>query len=317
MIYVRLYGGMGNQMFQYAFCKKLQKIYQQPISMDVSLGTEHASINGDSLGDFAFKSFNMQKSNIYYKDHKKFMLCAGKMMNLAIFLEMVPRAVRKIIHSEKIYIMLEKKLQSWGNKRGLYTTFDCYVEPVFSNNKKDLYVSGLFTNKMYFDDIRNDLKRDFAPICAINEENRKYLDMIRELNSVCIHVRKGNSYTSSRILDVCTSDYFNKAIAILENKVKTLVYFVFSNDIEWCKKNLEYKNRKIIFVDVNDSNHPVEELRLMMNCRHFILSNSTMSWWAQYLAENKGYVISPSRWSNTDKNLLKDLIDSSWILVEV
>lgn len=99
----------------------------------------------------------------------------------------------------------------------------------------------------------------------------------------------------------------------LENKkLKNLTFFVFSDDIDWCKKELGFNGSNVIFVS---QDMPVyETLRLMYTCKHFILSNSTFSWWGQFLSRAKNkLVVSPSRWNNDGYQ--SKLIQKNWILI--
>ena len=98
----------------------------------------------------------------------------------------------------------------------------------------------------------------------------------------------------------------------LKIKNRRILFFVFSDDINWCKKKLGFNGDNVIFVS---QDMPVyETLRLMYNCKHFILSNSTFSWWGQFLSTSKNkLVVSPSRWNNDGYQ--SQLIQKDWILI--
>ena len=98
----------------------------------------------------------------------------------------------------------------------------------------------------------------------------------------------------------------------LKIKIEGSYFFVFSDDINWCKKKLGFNGDNVIFVS---QDMPVyETLRLMYNCKHFILSNSTFSWWGQFLSTSKNkLVVSPSRWNNDGYQ--SQLIQKDWILI--
>jgi hypothetical protein len=131
-------------------------------------------------------------------------------------------------------------------------------------------------------------------------------------------VRKGSSYTKNSYLNVCSGTYFSRAMDLIEDKIKDPVFYVFSNDFNWCKDNLELNKHKYVIVNANDSQHAVDELYLMKNCKNFILSNSTMGWWAQYLnASDEKIVVTPNIWTKGKIELLNDLIEDEWIKVEV
>jgi hypothetical protein len=112
---------------------------------------------------------------------------------------------------------------------------------------------------------------------------------------------------------ICTEDYFYKGINVIKGKITNPIFFIFSDDIDWVKNNMEFKNTKIYFEYGKD---PVwEKLRLMYSCKHFIISNSTFSWWAQYLARNiDKIVVAPNRWRNYRR--IADVYEPHWILIE-
>lgn len=147
------------------------------------------------------------------------------------------------------------------------------------------------------------------------EKNRELYGIIKNNNSVCISIRRGDFISDKKIRKthyVCDIDYFNKAINIMKLQIKNPVFILFSDDVEWARKNIKIQNCDIFSESGND---PVwEKLRMMYNCKHFILSNSSFSWWAQYLSENKNkIVISPRKWFKNDFN--SKLIDDSFIKI--
>ena len=91
------------------------------------------------------------------------------------------------------------------------------------------------------------------------------------------------------------------------------MFFCFSDDIEWCKENLNFEGANVVYVS---QDMPVyETLRLMYHCKHFILSNSTFSWWGQFLSKNNNkIVVSPSRWNNDGYD--SNLINKDWVLID-
>ena len=105
-----------------------------------------------------------------------------------------------------------------------------------------------------------------------------------------------------------------KFIDIMKEKVKNPVFYIFSDDIEWVKENIDFKT-EVKYITGNNKNY--EELRLMYTCKHFIISNSSFSWWAQYLTDNKNRITSaPSKWFR-NQNQKVDIYEDDWILIEV
>lgn len=168
-------------------------------------------------------------------------------------------------------------------------------------------------------EIQNLLQNELEPREAVMPKNKKLLDEISNVESVCISVRRGDFFntTNSKSFAVCTENYYKVAKSIMDNKLNkksNVKYYIFSDDINWCKETLMFSENNITFVS---QDMPVyETLRLMYSCKHFILSNSTFSWWGQFLSRNTNkIVISPNRWNNDNYDSV--LINrKEWILVD-
>lgn len=175
-------------------------------------------------------------------------------------------------------------------------------------------VTGVCESYEIFDEISDLLKEELRPIYEVEERNKKIFNEISEKNSVCISVRRGDFFNAEneKTFGVCTIQYYINAVEIMNEKVDAPIYYVFSDDISWCKKNLRFDGE----VEFVPQDMPVyETLRLMYTCKHFIISNSTFSWWGQYLSRNNDkVVISPSRWNND--GFESRLIDKNWILLD-
>ena len=118
-------------------------------------------------------------------------------------------------------------------------------------------------------------------------------------------------------LYVCTPEYFENAIKLMQKKVPKAKFFVFSDDVEWCKNNMNFPKGTMY----ESGTDPVwEKLRLMYSCKHYIISNSTFSYWAQYLSRNdKKIVIAPKSWGNNlykNDDELIDIYQDNWILID-
>ncbi|PZP43135.1 MAG: hypothetical protein DI598_16115 [Pseudopedobacter saltans] len=179
-----------------------------------------------------------------------------------------------------------------------------------------MFIKGTFEDAKYFDAIKSHLFDEFEPKYPILEQNVDLYELISSSNSVCVSVRsfkeiQGDQNTAS-LYNVCTPKYFDDAIKLICKKIEKPVFFIFSDDIEWTKSKLSLRDCTVYY---ETTDNPVwEKLRLMYTCKHFILSNSTFSWWTQYLSRNENkIVISPSRWFNDDYK--SPLIDESWIKI--
>ena len=140
---------------------------------------------------------------------------------------------------------------------------------------------------------------------------------IKKSESVCITIRRWDFLDKSNKSHfyVCTPEYFYRWIKIIQNKIPNAKFFVFSDDIQFCKNDMKFPK----WTKFECWNDPIrEKLRLMYSCKHFIISNSTFSWRAQYLSRsNKKLVVAPSRWCNDDFYTASwELYDKSWILID-
>lgn len=275
---VRVIGGLGNQMFQYAFYLSLLK--QNPDTyLDIS-GFSNYKIHSFQLD----KVFKLEKAQ-YYK----------------------PNIFRKLLFN-----LFSKKIT-------LQDTL--YHENITSLPSKDIYFDGYWNSEKYFDQVGNLVRDEFNLKHKIDKKNKDLLTILSQTNSVSIHVRRGD-YLSSELNrriygNICTTNYYKKAIQCLESKIQNPQYYIFSNDIDWCRKNLDIDG---FYVNWNSSpEESYKDLYLMQNCKHNILANSTFSWWSGWLNQNPDkLVIVPSRFFNeVIISNMETLIPSSWIKIQV
>lgn len=164
----------------------------------------------------------------------------------------------------------------------------------------NVFVQGSFEHVRYFEGMRSVLCREFTPRHAPLPENAALYEAIAKGNSVCLAVRRGDFMTAEnrKTFYVCDLTYFQRAVDYMQAHVERPVFIVFSNDIEWVKANLKIRGE----VHYESGHDPVwETFRLMSSCRHFIISNSTLHWWAQWKGEAKDkIVVAPDRWYNAE-----------------
>ena len=183
---------------------------------------------------------------------------------------------------------------------------------------KKKYVFGFFQNAKTVEGIEDILRDELEIITPASPENREILNSIISQNAVCVHIRRGDYLNDKwKALQVCDFSYYNEAIEQAKKELEAPVFYVFStghDDIEWIKKNYHF-DADIHYVDQNNPDY--EEIRLMMNCRHFIISNSTFSWWAAFLSRNKSKIVwTPSVWRK-DQPEANAIIPEDWRRIEV
>ena len=145
---------------------------------------------------------------------------------------------------------------------------------------------------------------------------QKYLNLIKNKNSVAIHIRRGDYLNNPKVRyvhGILKEDYYKKSISYLKKRVKNPFFFIFSDDVELVKKTFFFFNKeKFIFIDAKSS---INALHLMSNCKHFIIANSTFSWWGAWLSKNKHKIIcAPKKWLRA-KISTPDIIPDSWVKI--
>ena len=277
---VYLSGGLGNQMFQYAFARALYLKYNIPFEINT---------------DFYRRRFEDQTSRDLGLNLFKLKFKESRFTNLG----------RVCLGIKKILLKLIPSLN-----------FSFFNEENFEINninfKKNNFFQGYWQNHKYFESIKDDLKVDFGLEHNISNLNLNSYNQIINSNSVCIHVRRKDYLgTDYEVVDV---NYYKKAFDIIKSKYSKLNFFIFSDDIKWCKENLTFIPNSTFcsYTLLND-------FHLMTLCKHFIIPNSTFCWWAAYLSNNDNNsktVIIPSKWHKTNNNLLKNGSPEKWIILK-
>lgn len=287
MIKVRLMGGLGNQMFQYAIGLVLAKQLNTKFVVDDSILLNRSNLKENSvLRDLDLDIFNLDHHNCFDGNftlkHSSFTRNFNKLLpyNFKSYL------VEKHFHYDKNINLI-------------------------ANSK--VVLEGYWQSYKYFDMFKNEVLESFSFRSEFIDYNDSMLTKITTSNSVCLNVRRGD-FLNDSLLGFKDVDYFIKATNFLESKINSeLHYFIFSDDILWCEQNLKFlKNYSL--VDHSHKGHKFANyLFLMSNCKHFIIPNSTFAWWAAWLSKSKEkFVISPLHWFNDININTNDLIPSSW-----
>lgn len=316
MIYLEMAGRLGNQLFRYAFARKIQELTGEELYIDFKRVYEKGQKeNGwtNSLKMFKTKPYKEvvnKKKEIFYKN-------STIMQKTVYFLYKMGNQILK--KNKNNLIKYQLKMQPLLNRYNLYFLELGYYNYNFKylDKQKVKYICGCFECENYFLDIKDNILKEFEPIKPKEEKNIALYEKIEKTNSICMSIRRGDFISNEKnrkMYDICNLQYYSKSIDIMKKKLKNPVLFVFSDDIKWAKENIKFKGIDIFFEDGNDTVD--EKLRLMYSCKHFIISNSTFSWWAQFLSRNPDkIVISPNKWYKN--GLDSDLINKNWIKIEV
>ena len=306
MISKYMRGRLGNQMFQYAMIREIQEKNGNTDKIYLNFSKYIKSKNfEDELKYFKVKEYE-EVEKIQLSLIQKFLILYYKIRKRII------RFVDPKNYYKKRHI-LEDKIKDNLIKKGIYWMEDGYLKTTKTKTKNKIVI-GHFESSKNFNDIKNKLIKEFEPKSPCLDKNKKIYKLINSTNSVCITVRRGDFVTNKKFserFNVCDLNYFLKSIEIMKEKINNPTFFIFSDDIEWCKQNIKMDSN----VYYEGGNDPVwEKLRLMYSCKHFIISNSTFSWWAQYLSRNnKKVVIAPKKWQKYGYN--DDIYEENWILI--
>lgn len=286
MIFSSIYGGLGNQMFQYAIGKSISTVG----NVDFKIDTYKINNSNYISRDFSLSKFNISAEIAELSEVKKF-------------------------HSSKYFDFIFGKLY----QKNIKLSNKIFEKKIFQFDEKMLslrngYLDGYWQCFKYFEDIREILLKEFTLVDEMNSENRLIRDKINELNSVSIHVRRGDYVKDKKnnaIYNVFGLEYYQNAIDFITNKIDNPHFFIFSDDFEWASKNLKIVNAT--YVNANSKGNPENDLILMANCKHNIIANSTFSWWGAWLNQNENkIVIAPKKWmSNVE--CLDGLYPVDWI----
>ena len=277
MIIIKLQGGLGNQMFQYAAAKSLSK--KKYVYLDLSfLDSNQVSSETFTARIFELKIFK----NLAIKPATNFHLKLFKSERFGL-----PR-FRDFF---KIAILEDQNYQK---------------ESEFNH----IYLDGYFQNPSNFANIRTELLNDFR-FRSLPKDLSKYEDDINQSKKpVSIHVRRGDYLkpTVNSVHGVLSIEYYKKAIELIESKLEKPHYFIFSDDTSWCATNLDFIKNKTI---VSDNHLAWVDMYLMSICKHHIIANSSFSWWGAWLNQcTDKIIIAPENWF---RNAETKIIPKEWI----
>jgi hypothetical protein len=190
----------------------------------------------------------------------------------------------------------------------------------FMNIPDNIYIQGYWQSEKYFREISSVIKNDLQLKYPMGLKDKFFYELILKSNSVSLHIRRGDYVPgtySDQVSECLSLDYYEKAIGQILQKNPDVVFFIFSDDINWAKENLPI-SRPVFYVDHNSTDANFQDLRLMSLCKHNIIANSSFSWWGAWLNNNsEKEVYAPSKWFNSNARNLdsKDIIPDHWMII--
>lgn len=296
MKFIKVSGGLGNQMFNYAFCLELRQLGYNTSLLVTRLKSSNAfGYQGYELD----KLFNVQTS-IGISAFWLSVLLVGYSTLIRIFPGKLKDALYKVVG---INIVRVKE------------NFIFYPETFNFENVNQLFL-GTWQSEHYFANAFELVKKQFVfNQELISVKSKSLSTIIANSISVSIHVRRGDYLSDQYICgfgNICTLDYYRRALAVMEAKLKTFNLFVFTDDQEWVQENFNEFNP--VFVNHNIGPDSWQDMYLMSKCKHNIIANSSFSWWGAWLNSNpEKIVIAPEKWWNGINK--DDVVPASWIRV--
>lgn len=299
-IIVRFMGGLGNQLFQYAYARMLQEVYDADIYIDLE-GYKNYKIRSFSLNNFQLNNrcYIYDDSIISRKD---------------LFLYNISRKIYHLFQYLKREITGKNRMGSWLfnrlSKKGYLYNFDVYYYDTPKVKSNNMFVYGYFQSPFYFEMVEEALMKELK--IKNNKLNKDVLNLVNNLkseNSIAVSIRCGSDYLNTK-LDVFSKEYFYKAIDYMNEKVDNAKFYIFSDDIEKCKDIFSF-SQNVTYIDgLKD----YEGITVMSNCKHFIISNSSFSWFGSYLAENPNkIIIAPEKWYRSTSGEGEDIYHPSML----
>ena len=269
-------GGLGNQMFQYAFYLQLKE--KNPFFLSLfDIEQAQGCHNGFEL------------DRIFNVNSKK------KIFNYRLINRFFPFILK---HSKTI--KQENSLK--------------YNNDIINTSCLLMRYEGFWQSSKYFDSIALCIKKAFSfREDIINEKTTSITDYLIHSNSVSVHIRRGDYLLESETRGLCSMEYYKKAMSIIRERVNNPSFIFFSDDVDWVKENFKQENAK--YITWNHKEDSWQDMYLMSRCKHNIIANSSFSWWGAWLNSNTNkIVIAPTPWFKN--SLDYDIIPSSWIKVQ-
>jgi len=291
-INVQLRGRLGNQMFEYAFARSLSLSLKLPISL--IKGNEQIALSCfEALAEYE------------YIDQP--VLTRLNYRGLGMYERVFPRNL-----SRAEQYKLEKKHSWWLCIFGIFQVRDGYVKPILPFlYGKNVYCKGFFQSHKFFSKHSDIIRKDFTFTKDIIERCQSLANEITNCNSVCVHIRLGDYLIQHERYMVTDKYYYQKAIEYLRNRLNNPVFYIFTDDIERAKEM--YDLNDVLYIPSHYSGP--ESMYLGTLCKHHVMSNSSFSWWMQYLGKkDKQIVIAPKKWY-ADDTISEGIYQDHWVLL--
>lgn len=283
-VVTKVMGGFGNQLFCYACGYAVAKEGNRNLIIDTS------QQDNDS-----FRKVDLVKLNIQYKRRVTFEKTTGVLGRFIV------NRIKLIKEIGFLPVKVKEKRP--------YS----FQESIFNNKKQNIYLDGYWQSEKYFKKYRADLLAMFTPQMVFASKSKYGIKGA----CVAIHIRRGDYIKIGCNID---DGYYENAINYFKNKIGAdLVFLIFSDDVDYANQFAEaHPDLKMIVVCSEGDEQTLEDFYLMTSCDHFIIANSSYSWWAAWLGRNPKKIVVcpevdfwtgdfyPDEWKKIDAKIMQE-----------
>jgi len=288
MVVVQVNGGLGNQMFQYAYGFYLAKKTGKKLFIDTKLLDYYPFKSQFTRRKFELHIFNLSGETICIRSS----LIKLLLKNSFLF---------------KFYNFIIFSLKNFEQVRFVD------LDRIYKDNT-NYFLDGHFQSYKYLDFISSDIRNEFV-FDLDNFHDANSIELLNTRNSISIHIRRSDylNKNNSDIHGVLSLDYYIEAIRYITDRVDYPHFYIFSDDVDWVTENLKL-NYPFTVIDNNTGSDSYKDMALMSMCDHNIIANSTFSWWGAWLNNNDlKIVIAPKQWFKSKVNF--ELLCPNWIKI--
>jgi hypothetical protein len=286
MIISELTGGLGNQMFQYAFGYSLAR------QNETDFLFWYKQLDSNTQRELEITYFNISALEAQKNDFQS--------------IGYPPTLKEQILEKLRLRTLpfLKEKTFTFDTSNLLHST--------------NLLVQGYWQSDKYFSNYSSEIQNEFTFREELRSKNIKIAEKMMYEDSVSVHVRRGD-YATNVITNahhgLCSIEYYQEGMSLIERTIKNPIYYFFSDDLKWVNENLQTK-KKAYYIDWNTGRASFKDMQLMSHCKHNLIANSSFSWWGAWLNTNpQKIVIAPRRWFNDTSIDTSDLIPDNWITI--
>lgn len=297
MIIVKLMGGLGNQMFQYAAGRRIALRHNTGLKFDLSF------LKNPPRGDIK-REYELHHLNV-----------KGEISEGEEVRELKGRAISPLT---RLGNRVRSRMGLAAHNPNIMRESHFHYDERFHEAPDNVYLEGYFQSERYFADIADNVADELSVKSPLEGKNLNMAREIERVKGVSVHIRRADFVhegKTHRFHGVLSLDYYKKCVRALEKSVKEPHFFLFSDDWEWVRENFHTPHSTTL-VDINSPGYGHEDMRLMSLCTHHIVANSSFSWWGAWLNRKEGKrVYAPKKWFAVNHMDTRDLCPRDWELM--